>query len=207
MDWSLFFSGLSASATLLILIQLILAYISKRKEHEEQRRQKTVDVLLEWNKSLERETSFAERIVETFDTEQCRKLFQKEPFKVNEETHKELCEICCNKNVSDCNSCTKDERGDYTVSGRQLLELRWYIISYLNTLETVLIAWQQSAVDRKMIEREFAYLYSAEKGWDVLSAFRTAAGGMKAYPVIDQFILQLKTNEEKKDKILLKYNL
>ena len=63
MDWSLFFSGLSASATLLILIQLILAYISKRKEHEEQRRQKTVDVLLEWNKSLERETSFAERIV------------------------------------------------------------------------------------------------------------------------------------------------
>jgi len=207
MDWTLLFSGLSAGATILIMLQLILSFIHKKKEHEEQRRQKTIEILIEWNKSLERETSFAEKIVEGFSKEQCIKLFKQESFKVNEEAHKALCQICCNKNVIGCDKCQKDDRGEYTVEDRQLLELRWYIISYLNALEAVLVAWQQGAVDRRIIEREFAYLYSEEKGWDVLSSFRKAAGGAKSYPVIDSFLLKLKENEDKRDKLLMKFDL
>ncbi len=208
MNWELFFMGVSAASTVLIVVQLLLSHLHKHKEHEEQRRQKTVDMLLEWTKSLERETSFAEKIVEKFSEEQCRKLYLQEPFQVDLETKKSLCQICCYKDEERCKNCKKQQVGPfYTVDDKQLLELRWYIISYLNTLETVLVAWQQGTVDKKIIEREFSYLYSAEKGWDVLAAFRRAAGGMASYPIIETFLSALKEDEKRKNKLKIKYNL
>ncbi len=207
MDWTLFFQGVSAISSSLILLQLILSFVQKKKEHEEQRRQKTVDMLLEWNHSLKRETSRAEKIVEKFTQEQCRKLYRQEKFSVDEETKKAICQICSNRQCNDCDSKKNCDNKEYEVSDRQLLELRWYIILYLNTLETILVAWQQGTVDRKVIEHEFSYLYSRENGWDVLSAFRDAAGGTKAFPVIEEFIMTLKENEAKKNKLKIKYGL
>lgn len=207
MNWCLFFQGLSAVSGSLIFVQLVLSFIQKKKEHEEQRRQKTVDMLLEWNRSLERETSRAEKIVEKFTQEQCRKLYRQEKFFVDKQTKKALCQICSDKQCNNCDFEENCDKTEYEVSERQLLELRWYIISYLNMLETVLVAWQQGTVDRKVIEHEFSYLYSRENGWDVLSAFRDAAGGTKAFPVIEAFILTLKENEAKKNKLKIKYGL
>lgn len=207
MNWSLLFQSIGAISSFLILVQLILSFVQKKKEHEEQRRQKTVEVLLEWNRSLERETSLAEKIVEKFNQEQCRKLYRQEKFFVDKETKKNLCQICSEKQCSNCDYKENCDKTEYEVSERQLLELRWYIISYLNTLETVLVAWQQGTVDRKVIEHEFSYLYSRENGWDVLSAFRDSAGGTKAYPVIEAFIFTLKENEARKNKLKIKYGL
>ena len=158
-------------------------------------------------RSLERETSLAEKIVEKFNQEQCRKLCRQEKFLVDKEAKKALCQICSDKHCENCDYKETCDKTEYEVSDRQLLELRWYVISYLNTLETVLVAWQQGTVDRKVIEHEFSYLYSRENGWDVLSAFRDAAGGTKAFPVIEAFIFTLKENEAKKNKLKIKYGL
>ena len=207
MDLNLLFSGISACASSLILVQLILSYIQKQREHEEQRRQKTVDMLLEWNNSLEQQTSFAEKIVEKFTEEQCRKLYRQETFFVDKDTNEALCQICLQNDCKDCGNKEDNTQKEFEVSGSKLSELRWYIISYLNSLETVLVAWQQGTVDKKIIEHEFSYLYSAENGCDALSKFRVAAGGSKSYPVIEQFIFKLKKNEARKNKLKIKYGL
>ena len=109
----------------------------------------------------------------------------------------------------ECSNCNlyESSKDECYLSQRKLVELRWYIISYLNTLETVLVAWQQGTVDKKMIEREFSYMYNPENGVDVLSKFRSTAGGSKVYPVIDYFIFTLKKNEERKYKMRMKYDL
>ena len=209
MDFNLFFSAISAIASAFIVIQLLLSFIQKRKEHEEQRRQKTVDMLLEWNRSLERETSSAVKIVGKFSEEQCRKLFRQEIFKVDKTIKKEICQLLQDESELACSGCDlyESSKDECYLSQRQLAELRWYIISYLNTLETVLVAWQQGTVDKKMLEREFSYMYNPENGVDVLSKFRSAAGGSKAYPVIEYFIFTLRKNEERKYKLRMKYDL
>ncbi len=207
MDWTLFFSGVSAASTCLILVEFFLIHRQNKKLHEEQRRQKTVDMMLSWSASLKRATSTAEKIVERFDKEQCRALYLEKPFMVNSEIKQMLCSICGMANTNECSSCQKNSSELYEVSGKQLLELRWHIISYLNTLETVLVAWQQGTVDKKIVEHEFSYLYNDEKGWDVLSHFRIAAGGDKAYPVISEFCETLKNNQKNKHQLKPKKSL
>lgn len=207
MDWLLIFSGVSAASTVLILIQLFLTHRHAQALHEEQRRQRTVDMMMSWSASLKRATSTAEKIVERFDKEQCRALYLQKPFKVNCEIKQMLCSICGMAETEECASCKNNAAEHYEVSGKQLLELRWHIISYLNTLETVLVAWQQGTVDKKIVEHEFSYLYDDEKGWDVLSHFRAAAGGDKVYPVISEFCETLKKNQKDKNQLSLKKQL
>jgi len=206
-NWEFVFSLISALSTFLILVQLFCTHYMKKKEHEEQRRQKTVEMMLEWSSSLKRETSFAEKIVEQMDAEQCRKLYLQQSFTVNADIKKMLCQICSCKDSAECDECKQSNKGKHKIFDKQLSELRWYIISYLNMLETVLVAWQQGTVDRKIVEHEFSYLYSAEKGWNVLADFREAAGGIKTYPVIDEFCKTLKANEEKKNELQVKKGL
>ncbi len=169
--------------------------------HEEQRRQKTVDIMLEWNKSLKKETSYAEKIVEGLNKEQCRCLFEQKPFTVDKETKIKFCRICPDYDSEGCKKCSELTGDKYTIDGKQLSELRWHIITYLNMLETVLVAWKQGVVDRAIIEHEFAYLYNQSKGWDVLSGFRDAAGGKTNYPVIYEFCEKLNKNDNEKNSM------
>lgn len=205
--WEFAFSCISAVSTLLILIQLFCSHRMKKKEHEEQRRQKTVEMMLEWSNSLKRETSFAEKIVEKMNEEQCRKLYSQQSFTVNKDIKNMLCQICSCRDTSECIKCKESKKSEHKIFDKQLSELRWYIISYLNMLETVLVAWQQGTVDREIVEHEFSYLYNSEKGWDVLSHFRKAAGGDKSYPVIEEFCKKLKENEKNKNGIRIKKGL
>lgn len=78
---------------------------------------------------------------------------------------------------------------DNKVDGKILTELRWHVIAYLNTLETVLTAWDLGIVDRKTVEEQFAFLKDTSKGV-TLTLFRNIAGG---YPVIEKFINTIKT--------------
>ena len=207
MWWEILLSCITAFSGLLIIFQLFLSHKQKKKEHEEQRRQKTVEIMLEWNASLERETSFAEKIVEQFTQEQCRNLYSQKKFYVNKDLHEQISQICAYKKEGLCETCASKDGTEFCLEGKRLLALTWYIISYLNTLETVLVAWQQETVDKKIIEHEFSYLYSQEKGRNVLAHFREAAGGKKAYPVIDAFINKLKQNEESKNALESKKGL
>lgn len=164
------------------------------------RRIKTVEIMENWSKSLKKETSFAEKIVEGFTPDQCRSLFFKEEFELDEKKSKDICQLCrennCNSSQEECDHCNVDRA--FKLSGAQLSEFRWYVVGYLNMLESVMTAWHLNIVDQEEIENQFQYLYNPEKGWNALKSFREAAGGMNAYPNIEQF---MQTLEKKRNKI------
>lgn len=192
-------SIISAVSTIFIAIQLFQSARSEKKHHEEMRRIKTVEIMENWSKSLKKETSFAEKIVEGFTPDQCRSLFFKEEFELDKKKSKDICQLCrensCNSSQEECDHCIVD--GAFKLSGAQLSEFRWYVVGYLNMLESVMTAWHLNIVDREEIEDQFQYLYNPEKGWNALKPFREAAGGMEAYPNIEKF---MQTLEKKRNK-------
>jgi energy-converting hydrogenase A subunit M len=157
----------------------------------------TVNIASEWCKAISKETSYAEDIVENFTKEQCEALHGRKPFEVNDELKKRICVICPNRK----NNCHKCET--LIVDGLLLLELRWHIIRYLNSLETALLAWRYEVVDKAEFESQFAYLYDPERDEgkrDILSDFRNAAGNGTAYRIINTFCETLRNNREKQDR-------
>lgn len=88
------------------------------------------------------------------------------------------------------------ESGSIQLELSEVTKLRWTIISYLNLLESILVAWHHEIVDKGIIEKQFAYIFSPENGYDGLENFRKAAGGAKSYPVIYKFIEHLKNGSQ-----------
>lgn len=188
-------SVITALSTIFIAIQLFQNARAEKKHHEEMRRIKTVEVMENWSTSLKKETSFAEKIVEGFTEEQCRSLYFKGEIILDCKKGQDICQIC-KEGVGDnaqaqCKKCIID-KDKFRLAGAQLSEFRWYVVGYLNMLESVMTAWNLNIVDREEIEDQFQYLYNPERGWNALEPFRVAAGGSKAYPNIEKFIQEMK---------------
>lgn len=214
---SLALSAYGSFSLVLLVVQMVVSKKDAQARHDEKRREKTVDYMIKWSESLRWETTYAVRIVEGFNYEQCANLYNKKPFEVNFETKKELCPICSNYKKASCKKCfeidSKSENeaqnkniGDkkqidassrmYTIDVVQCNEIRWYIIQYLNFLEALLISWKQGIVDRDIIEEQFYFLYDPDSGKDALQSFRNAAGKGKSYPTIEEFCLELRNNKQ-----------
>lgn len=166
-----------------IFIQVLLAYRQLKADHERSRREKSVEMLLEWNKQLKEDSSLARKIAESLNEEQSRKLFNQEIVEIDSKFKPSLMKlfgITDEKLLDENNSKVKLDEG-------QVSKLRWHLITYLNSLESILVAWQYSIVDREIIEHQFSYLISPEKGHSALKYFRTATGGEKTYPAIELF--------------------
>ncbi len=191
-------SVITALSTIFIGIQLFQTARAEKKHHEEMRRIKTVEIMENWSKSLKKETSFAERIVEGFTEEQCRCLYFKEEFELDCKKGRDICQICTEKASdvpqTECNRCIRGDK--FKLAGAQLSEFRWYVLGYLNMLEIVMAAWNMNSVEREEIEVQFQYLYNPEKGWNALKPFREAAGGRSAYPNIEKFIQEMQKRRE-----------
>lgn len=83
---------------------------------------------------------------------------------------------------------------------RQVRKLRHCIISYLNLLESILVAWQYSIADREIIEDQFSFLFSPKEGHNALQDYRIACGAEEAYPAIAIFCMHLESKAKKKLK-------
>ena len=216
---SLSLSAYSSLSLVLLVIQLIVSKQDAKARHDEKRREKTVDYMIKWSESLSWETSYALRIVESFNHQQCISLYKNIPFEVDYKTKESLCPICSRYLKNTCNDCLKKKKqkeqcGDvtiennstssaketkeklYTIDVTQCAEIRWYIIKYLNHLEALLISWKEGIVDREIIEEQFCYLYNPISGTDTLQSFRNIAGDGKSYPTIEEFCLELRNNRQ-----------
>ncbi len=191
----------SITLQVISLISLILVVMQMRVErkhqkdlHEEQRRIQTINVISNWNSALKHETRLSEKIVEQLSIKQCKKLYDYIPFYVDESVHKMICQMCSERSEScrDCETCkqcavcTKNEKGEYLVSGIQLTELRGYVTTYLNNLEIVALSWQQAIVDEDTILKQFSYLYTPGTK-SALQNYRSVAGNGNSYPALDAF--------------------
>ncbi|OTG70454.1 hypothetical protein B9T26_13765 [Acinetobacter sp. ANC 4169] len=166
-------------------------------DHERSRREKTVDILFEWDQRLKKEGALARRIVETFSAEQCRELHAQSPILVNAKLEPLLKQLF--------NEGFKVENNIISLNEGHSSELRWYVITYLNALESVLVAWQYSIVDREIIEHQFSYLFKPCDGHEGLKHFRVAAGGEESYPAIEIFASHIL--EKRRAKLVQKANV
>ena len=69
-------------------------------------------------------------------------------------------------------------------------QLRWEIITYLNILESVFIAYRHNVADKKIIKEQFRYLVNPTENHFVLEEFRKASGE-ENYPGIRDFAKEL----------------
>ena len=142
-----------------------------------------------------KDTCIAEQVARKLNTDQCKHLYDHSAFVVADDIKEEICKFCpLDREL--CPSCSLKQ--SHTVDGKILTELRWHVITYLNTLETVLISWHLGIVDRETIEEEFAFINDASKGC-TLAEFRHTAGG---FPVIEEFIDAIKEPSPKKKEKL-----
>lgn len=180
------FSGVNCISVAILIFQAFLLKKQIKLTHEQARRDKTVEILFEWNNLLHNINGHVEKIVGILDSRQCEALYKRQPFKVNQEIKNMLCELCENRNNHECVKC-KSNNGEFVVDGLLLTQLRWHIVSYLNAVEVIMVAWQQAVVDKDIIEMEFDYLYDSESGKNLLKNFREVTHAGNAYPLIDEF--------------------
>ena len=204
------------SVSTIVSVFLIIKQI--KLEHEKSRREKTIDILMTWSTNLTPETNLAVKIVENFDREQCNKLYKMEDVYVSKEVcyeiktvysdysmeqKKAMCKFQSKK--GSCTKCKMQGNGDkekVTLNKYYVKKLRHSIIQYLNLLETVLAGWQNSIVDKDIIEQQFSYLYDLANNKNCLQDFRVAAGSESSYPCIEAFCVKLE--DKRKSKIMSK---
>lgn len=174
-------------SAVLIVPQIILLKKQIKGQHEERRRENTINFMITWCNSVKKDTSIAEQVARKLTNEQGISLYKHESFEVTDAIKEDICKFCpLGKEL--CPKCSLKDSNK--VDGKILTELRWHVITYLNTLETVLIAWDLGIVDRATVEEQFAFLKDSSKGI-TLSQFRNIAGG---YPVIEKFIDTIKSH-------------
>lgn len=166
--------------------QLSLTEQQIKDSHDEHRREKTVDTMFTWCESLLRDTALAEQVTRKLSTEQCQCLYEQRPFNVTPEVKSSLCKFCPFPDA-ECEKCSLKEDSTL-VDGKIHTELRHHVMKYLNTLETIMVAWQLGIIDRKTIEEQFKFLIADGKG-EALHNLRDVAGG---YPAIGEFLSKIK---------------
>ncbi len=183
-------------SAVLIIPQIFLLKKQIRDGHEEKRRENTVRIMESWCLSVKKDTCIAEQVARKLNRDQCKKLYKHEPFSISAEIKRDVCKFCP-LDSCECDKCSlHTDRGEYMLDGKIFAELRWHVITYLNTLETVMVAWHIGAVDRDIIEEQFQFLTDTNKGM-TLSEFRHSAGG---FPMIEEFIDEIKKEKPKNPK-------
>lgn len=224
LDYYLKFSSLMMSFITFILggglyFQLYYSRKSTDDNFERARREKTVDLSLRWSSEYKKEHLMAKKIVQKLDDDSCRKLNKLETFLVSKELYKDIRSLLYDEDIieekklddhSDMNSCCKSSEGQKEkneccesqqktkLTEKEVLEIRSYIINYLNLLESILLAWYYHVADRKIIEDEFEYLITEDNGANALENFRKATNGNNNFPCIERFCLEIKKKKEKK---------
>lgn len=182
-------AGLIIPQLFILTKQLKSQQTQNQNHHKERRRENTVTFMATWNNSVNKDTFISEQVARQLNRDQYSKLYQHHPFEVTNNIKKDICKFC--PLGEQCDSCSL--KSSNTDDGKILTKLRWHVITYLNTLETILVSWDLGIVDKKTVEEQFHYLCDASRG-ETLAEFRHSAGG---YPVIEKFLDEIKEKSTK----------
>ncbi len=187
-------SSISALGIILIVIQILLSYLQIKKDHERSRREFTIGLMKDWTLNLSHSSSAARKLAESFDIAQCKAVYNHQTLKLPKEANEKIISVLQDVLVDDEKL---DEEGDQIIlKEKHVAHLKFLLITYLNTLETILMAWKLSVADKNILEHEFSYLVKPEEGHEALSVFRQAVGGKNCYPAIHDFVATLKSKSE-----------
>lgn len=187
-----------------IILSSIAIYISVKQtkiqrksftnDYERSRREKAVDILMQWHSKLDKTNSAARKFAETLSDENLQSISNGEKFEIPD-TDKNRTYISVlfekqntNEEKNKTNSSEVKDKQNILITAAQSTEIRWKLITYLNILENVVSAWKYNIVDRNLIEAEFKYMFDHKDG--ALKRFREIQ--VDAYPCRDLFELEMK---------------
>jgi hypothetical protein len=191
-DWlAAIFAAIAATAALAGLYSVRLLRIQLERDHDRSRRERAVELIQHWTVSLGREASSARKLVQKLDAERTKKLFNQEPMSMAEDL-KDYAEAC----LHPAGITVTPKDGQIHLDGGACSIIRWYALSYVNTLESIFVAWRHNIADRDIIEEQFNYLLDPASGHNALEVFRTVCGGRKVFPATHEFMNRLKESGE-----------
>jgi hypothetical protein len=145
-------------------VSAILVWLQLRADHERSRRELAVNLIKEWSDSIDVETASVIRLVRELNREQCELLVSRKPFKVDK-TNLDFVRSCFEIRFPEINNDPEfDQQSvnttiniNYKYSGY----IRFVAARYVNSLESIMIAWYESVAQPRIIEGQFRFLRSA----------------------------------------------
>ena len=167
-----------------------IIFLQLRLDHERSRRQTAADLVRAWTAGQRIETSAVVQLVKKFTPEQCEALVDYKNIMIANLgiTVQDILNFLLNSfpNISDKDV---DQNNKMVITGRYVAYIRFRTMEYLNTLESILAAWNSGIARRDIIEEQFQFLRTA--GVD-LPKFRQAyydlRGRTDAFPSITNFL-------------------
>ncbi len=200
--------GLTVLGSAFACFQLWQIKVNRKKQFEQSRRDKTVQLVFHYANEINSSTRMTEKVVAQLSDEQCQDLYNCTSFEVDGKIKEQLCKVCPYKQLCDTRKeperpiCQKED-GRFMVENELLMTLRRDVIKYLNTLEGILLAWQLGIVDQEALVEQFAFLDKKRQKERALETFRMIAGNGKSYPATELFYQYLdKKNREEAQKSL-----
>ena len=127
--------SITAVSIVVLLLQLLDARKQMKADHERSRRQLANEHLFVWTSSLNRTTSSARKLADLLNEEECRKLVDEQELVLNA-NRKSLVEAALSNHPELAQIA--EEGGHIELSKPQTAEIRYLVVKYLNTLESVL---------------------------------------------------------------------
>lgn len=166
-DW------VTACSTFILAFSILITILNNRDFYEIKRREKTIDLMKDWNYNLDAKNSLSRKFAEQLSEEELKKILKEKEFIIKDSDNIEILKNIFEEYV--------DKNG--IVNNKISALLRWELIKYLNKLENICSAWYYHVVDRKLIESEFIYLF--QHGNTALKKVREIEED--SFPCIDLF--------------------
>jgi hypothetical protein len=144
-------SVLSLGAIIVLVVQIVV-------EHTRSKRVAAITLMQSWSEKLGPGTSSARALVEHLTDEQLDDLWEKRPVALPSEAEDHVA-ACLGPQET---GSVERSGGKLKLNQSQVASIRWALVSYVNALETVMVAREHRVVDKKMVEGEFAYLTRGE---------------------------------------------
>lgn len=141
---------------------------------------------------LNQKSSASRKVVEQLSNKECIDLFKQKNVSVsNTNENSNLLKILFENNFKEI----KKDEDYFELDVVMASQLRWEVITYLNVLESILIAYWHNVADKTIIKEQFLYLVNPRENHFVLEEFRKAAG-IDDYPGIRDFVDGIKKEKE-----------
>lgn len=146
--WAFLTFVVAFAACIIYFYQAKFARKQIKDDHERSRRERTVDLLLEWFRRLEHSNTAARKFAENLDDVSLKSIWNGRDFSIpnNSQNQTYLKEIF-EENVTTSTFEEKNNPSVLYISDYYSEQIRWKLITYLNFLEAILAAWVNETAD------------------------------------------------------------
>jgi len=148
-------------------------------DHDRSRRENAINYLFEWSRGLFQSASLARRLAEGLTEQQTLELIHERPLRLSAEKKNLVLGVLSKVPQEGL----LEQNGEITLKEREVSDVRWQLVRYLNILESIFAAARHNVADKDILIEEFGFLHSPTEGFHLLKKFRDAMGA-DSYPAL-----------------------